>query len=227
MSQYQPEGFSDGEWDDREDLSWNEYDWQQFLRRQQKEIARFSNHYLKHCYDTDHLDTIAKEMGWEVGDWSAVDPDTDDETDAAREEECGDFDPYTIHRHPVFVVTAGIFAQLRFIAETLLARGRMQTVCAKSLWNFGQALGDGERNMLLALQSLDMGDFMLSVIHLKYAMRSINECMRWSEALVGQADHAHEFRLESRIRLFDLREVCLRLISDCREEERRGFRDND
>lgn len=227
MSQYHPEGFSDGEWDDREDLSWNEHDWRRFLQRQQQEVARFANLYLKHCYESDHLDTVAKEMGWDVSEWSAVDPDTDEEADAARDEEVGDFDPYTIHRHPVFVVSSGIFAQLRFIAETLLARGRMKTVSAKALWNFGHALGDGERNMLLALQSLDMGDFILSVIHLKYALRAINQCMRWAEELVGQADHANEFRLESRIRLFDLREVCLRLISDCREEERRGFRDND
>lgn len=228
MSNYNPEGFPEGDWDDREDLSWNEADWQQFLRRQQKEVARFSNLYLKHCYDANHLDTIAQRMGWDAAGWSVSDPDSDDEADMLHEEEDGtDTDPYTIHRHPVFVVSSGLLAQLRFIAETLLARGRLRSVSAKALWSFGQSLSEAERNILLALQSLDMGDFMLSVVHLKLTLRAINEAMRSSEELVEHADHANEFRLESRIRLFDLREVSLRIMNDCREEDRRGFRDHD
>ena len=47
MSQYEFESNHDGDWDDNEEVAWNEADWQNFLRKSDKEVARFITVYNK------------------------------------------------------------------------------------------------------------------------------------------------------------------------------------
>jgi hypothetical protein len=235
MSQHNPEGFPEGDWDERGDLSWNEFDWRQFLLRRGKEVERFASLYQIHCHEMDHLDHVAQQMGWQAEDWSVADfeGESDDlETTSGVPGEDGsdslDGDPYTLHRHPVFIVTRALFGQLDLLVEALCAvPGIHLRVRPKRLWALAGALSSAEREMLLALQSLDMGDFMLAVIHFKLAHQAISDTMTHLEGLADVSGAADEFRLEARVRLFDLREVCLRVMNDCREEDRRNFRDPD
>src|SRR5690606_5477434 len=78
MGNYEFEGHPEGDWDDRGNVSWNEFDWQQFLRRQQKEVARFVSLYDRYLDEADHLDRVAQEMGWDRDDWSVGDGLDDD-----------------------------------------------------------------------------------------------------------------------------------------------------
>mgnify|MGYP001452383291 CR=1 FL=1 len=73
MSQYEFEGNNEGDWDDSEDLAWNESDWQIFLRNSDKEIARFLAAYNKVKDQDDRLDAAASLMGWHRDDWSSTD----------------------------------------------------------------------------------------------------------------------------------------------------------
>ncbi|MDP0498815.1 MAG: hypothetical protein Q7P63_01835 [Verrucomicrobiota bacterium JB022] len=233
MSNYNFDGSADGDWDEKGDLSWNEFDWQQFLKRQQKEISRFITFYDQHFEEADRLDKAANRMGWDVQDWSAAEPEMDDDDDAPTSSLTGDdeademdLDPYTLHRHPVFVASAGLYAQVRYAWEIVVNR-RFKQIDSRITWKFAQSLHDGEMNMVMALQSLDMGDYMLAVVHLKWVLRALNESLTLAPATAQYASDPADFLQQMRIRLFDLREICLRVMQDSREEERRGFREND
>ena len=57
MSQYEFESNHDGDWDDNEEVAWNEADWQDFLRKSDKEVARFITVYNKvKKNNSPHLD---------------------------------------------------------------------------------------------------------------------------------------------------------------------------
>ncbi|KAF0093742.1 MAG: hypothetical protein E1N59_2572 [Puniceicoccaceae bacterium 5H] len=231
MSNYNFDGSADGDWDEKGDLSWNEFDWQQFLKRQQKEISRFITFYDQHFDEPDRLDKAANRMGWDVQDWSAAEPDVEDEapgTSFSAEEEIEetDFDPYTLHRHPVFVASAGLYAQIRYAWEVVVNR-RSKQVDSRIAWKFAQTLHEGEMNMVMALQSLDMGDYMLAVVHLKWVLRALNDSLTLAPQTSQYASDPEDFLQQMHIRLFDLREICLRVMQDSREEERRGFRENE
>ena len=62
MSPYDYEKDSDGDWDDRGELAWNEFDWQQYLNRNHRVIERFIAFYAKMRPRGDYLDDIARRM---------------------------------------------------------------------------------------------------------------------------------------------------------------------
>ncbi|MFP4540201.1 MAG: hypothetical protein ACLFR7_01105 [Opitutales bacterium] len=219
----------EGDWEERGDLSWNEFDWQQFLLRQQKEIARFVTLYDENLDRLDRLDRAAAEMGWERDDWAVgegLDEDDDDILSEVREDSLNDADPYTLHRHPVYVAGAGLFLQLRSLWEIGLGRFP-EHFDVQQAWKAANTLSSIERHLILMVQGIDMGDFLLAVCHGKIALRALNEALQLLEPLASRGVDAARLADALRLRLFDLREICLRVMTDCREEDRRGFRDND
>lgn len=228
MGNYDFESHPEGDWDEKGNVSWNEFDWQQFLKRQQKEVARFISLYERYLDDPDHLDRVAMEMGWDREDWSVGDSYEDDEDDDADDsDEFGsDFDPYTLHRHPVYVVSSGLYAQMRYIVDYCISKNILPLSPLQTL-RLADTLANGERNMILTIQAVDLGDFLLGVCHGKFALRAINESMTYFPELEQASDEASQYIQALRTRLFDLREVCLRVMNDCREEDRRGFRDTE
>lgn len=229
MGNYEYDNGPEGDWEDRGDVSWNEFDWQQFLLRQQREVARFVGFYDQHLDLPDRLDRVAQDMGWEREDWSVGEGfDDEDDESVGRDGDDGanDSDPYTLHRHPVFVVSAGLYMQLRYLWEAALAQFP-GLIDAAQTWRVANAIANGERHGLLMIQAVDMGDFLLAVCHGKMALRAINEALTQLEPLEQRSDASRRFAEGLRIRFFDVREVCLRVMTDCREEDRRGFRDSD
>jgi hypothetical protein len=230
MTDFNSNSQPEGDWNDRSgDLSWNELDWQRFLQRQEKEIARFLALYDE-CplSDMERLDWVARQMGWEAEDWSLN--DFSDEEPAERGEEWKeeaeaepiDTDPYTLHRHPVFVVSTGLYTQIRYFWRRSLSSPDFDFDPVHS-WDFGDALSEAEKHALLALQSLDMGDFILCLIHFKRTLRGLNLAQQHLDQLCLGAGAPELFRRALTARLFDLREVCLRVMHDCRDEGTRDF----
>lgn len=234
MANYNFEGQPEGDWEDRGNLSWSEVDWQRFLHRREKEIARFLRYYDECPTESiERLDWVARQMGWDSEDWSVSDFVDDDLEDDAEEwdrephEQGGgipDVDPYTLHRHPVYVVCTGLFIQLRYSWRRAVADKREQIDGLLS-WDFAESLNEAEKHSLMAMQSMDMGDFLLCVVHLKRSLRGLNLAMSLLPNLVQRAGANESFLRALNTRLFDLREVCLRVIKDCRDEDRRGSGD--
>ena len=79
MSQYEFENNNEGEWEENEDVAWNEADWQKFLRNADKDVSRFISAYNKVFEDPDRLDAAAAIMGWHRDDWSSIDEELNEE----------------------------------------------------------------------------------------------------------------------------------------------------
>ena len=66
----------------------------------------------------DRLDAAASLMGWHRDDWSSADEIELDENDlpvikSVDMEDIGNMDPYTIHRHPIYITSNALFSYLR------------------------------------------------------------------------------------------------------------------
>ena len=238
MSYHDFEHFPEGEWEDRGELAWSEFDWQQYLKQNDKEVARFLALYHQHKQKTEHLDEVAKLMGWGEQEWAPADevagtsatPSTS--TAAAAEgatppeltEE--DFDDavetYTIHKHPVFIATRGLYQHLNHTWERFLNNGNDLNINASLAWKFAASLHAGELNSVMGIHALDLGDFTLTICHLKNALSAINHSLSLLHMmpLSNNAVQGQFFR-DVQTALFDLREIWLRVMNDCREESRR------
>ena len=173
MSQYEYEGSNEGEWDEGGDLAWNESDWQIFLRNSDKEVARFMTAYNQVKDQDDRLDAAATLMGWQRDDWSSADEIELDENDLPLikpmdMEEINSMDPYTIHRHPIYITSNALFAYLRASWEQLMRSNKEQNE-SDLVWGYSVSLADAEKHCIMAANSLDLGDFLLAVCHFKKA----------------------------------------------------------
>ncbi len=230
MSNFDPDSPSDNEWDERGELAWNEFDWEQYLRNQDEVIQRYVAFYEQLKDHPDRIDEVAHFMGWDKRAWSSEgttledhDDDDSDESDAMEEI---DSEPYTLHKNPVFVATRAIFLSLKRGWECL-AHDSAKVPQSLAL-HFQTALHRGEENAILAIQALDFGDYAMAISLLKRALRDLNHSL----SLLG--DRAFEesrplahYRKDALPRLFDLREVWLRVMNECRAELERPTETDD
>ena len=116
MSDNNSDSPSDNEWDERGELAWNEFDWEQYLREQDELIHRYIGFYEQLDGRPERLDETAHRMGWDEDSWSSdndFEPPTgfSESPPAEISTPPGDreTDPYTLHKNPVFIATKGIF----------------------------------------------------------------------------------------------------------------------
>jgi hypothetical protein len=129
--------------------------------------------------------------------------------------------PYTLHRHPVFVVTRSLYRYLNLSWEHFMDHSPY-SLPPRLSWDYAKSLHHGETNAMLAIQALDLGDFGLAICHLKNALSALNTTFE----ILNHLSHPNQafldgFRHEARIRLFDLRELWIRVMGDCRHESQR------
>ena len=75
----------------------------------------------------------------------------------------------------------------------------------------------GNEQALQAVQALEMGDYTLAVCLFKRALRELNLTLaRLSEPDVAETPLAVRYREYAMPRLFDLREIWLRVMNECR-----------
>lgn len=80
----------------------------------------------------------------------------------------------------------------------------------------------------MAIHALDFGDYSMAICLFKRALAELNDCFATigSEEAGGYAA-IRACRDDMRMRLFDLREIWLRVISDCREDSNRPADEED
>jgi len=231
MSGYNPEFESDGDWEDRGDLAWNEYDWQRYLKQHDSELSRFLGLYRKMREHPNRLDEIAHMMGWDREDWNAGDIQREDaESDAGTPSpeddmlDAEEMDPYTVHRHPVFIVTRALYSTVRHHWNHLVKSQKAPLNVALVL-EFTNSLNQAEHHAVMGVHALDMGDFTLCVTHLKNALAGLNLTLGLIQRLPSkESRECALFYADALPVLFDLRDLWLRVMNECREEHRRGFR---
>lgn len=234
MSEYNTDGTADNEWDERGDLAWNEFDWERYLQEQDRSLARYLTIYDQLPNSPTRLDEAARQMGWAEGEWTSDEADARDDDEHDADDEPADTEdaaqdslaPYTLHRNPVFVATVALFLGLRATAERLALESRHYPA-ALAVPYLG-ALHRTQTFAVLGISALDLGDYALGIAHLKRALACLNQAM---QALPTGADDQpralRQLREHALPRLFDLREIWLRVINECRTELQQGFADAD
>lgn len=227
---------SDEDWDSCEVPEWGEKEWQDYLRKQDAEVERFLNFYQKLPPSPNRVEETAALMGWEEDTEeehlteplielpSFLDDDLEDSSD--REED--DFPIlYTIHQHPVYTITQAILRVL--IQKWEHYHGEHPpAINGHGMWLYSQKLNQLDRNVLMALQSLEMGDFALSICHLKWALSAVNHILSAIPEMAKDQTHSFEtFLSDTKSCLFDLRQVWLKVIKECREEIKQQFDSGD
>ena len=217
MSNFDPDGSPESEWDDRGDLAWNEFDWERYLREQDEAVLRYLRFY-EACRNTpERIDEVAEKMGWGQEDWSEEAPAAPGDDKDPVEGAGSDNDVYTLHKNPIFIATKAICLVLKRSWESVAADSAK--VPQPLALAFLASLHRGEEQASQAIHALDFGDYAMAVSLFKRALSSLNG----SFALLGADSVARHqavlaWRDEAMPRLFDLREIWLRVIAECRDE---------
>ena len=219
MSNFDSDGGPENPWDDRGDLAWNEFDWERYLRDQDEAIHRYLRFY-ESCKDVpDRIDKVAEKMNWGDDEWTDESDLEDDDSVSDDADGPGDSeeDVYTLHKNPIFIATKAIYLGLNRSWQRLASDpAKAPQSLAVSLLS---SLHQGEEHAVQAVHALDFGDFAMAISLFKRAMSALNGTL----ALLSADDvmryrGVSEWREEALPRLFDLREVWLRVIAECREE---------
>lgn len=229
MSNFDFESFSEGEWDDKGDLAWNEFDWERYLRSQDKVFQRYLELYAQLKGHPERLDRVAQMMGWDTEDWAANELPGEDESssDDAVDDDGDDMDPYTLHKHPIFIASKALYLDTQARWLDLLSGGDVMVPPAIAA-AYQSSLAMGESNAVTAIHSLDMGDYALAVCLFKRALADLNRSFQiLARVSKVESDSVERYRKDATSRLFDLREIWLRVMQYCREELNRRIRGDD
>ena len=219
---------SEGDWEEfSSEPSWGESQWRNYLQGSDKETDRFLSAYNSVKNKPNHLDEVATLMGWDVEDISLTEEFTFIEEDEERPPSEISSAPYTLHKHPVFVFTRALYRYLHQSWEHYMLHSE-RSLTPKISWDYSNSLHQGEMNVLLSIQALDLGDYGLSICHLKNSLSALNQTL----SLLDQLDHPSSkflngFRKEAQIRIYDLRELWIRVMGDCRHECQRRLDDQE
>ncbi|MEM0966429.1 MAG: hypothetical protein AAGJ81_09805 [Verrucomicrobiota bacterium] len=231
MSEDFSEFYEESDWEDVPEPVWKEFDWQRYLSESDGEIERFVQIYSGLKSSHERLDQVARHMGWDSGDWSIEDSGfaSAERTDIPEPEQRGsiEFDPFTVHQHPVFLATRGLYLLIRREWESLLNTGLAPSDPQVS-WMLARSIHEGEIAGVLATQAVEMGDVELAVCHFKGMLGELNRSL--SILPEPESGRSRKVRSADRIlrgALFDLREIALRVIYECRDEARRRPTDRD
>ncbi len=223
MSNFNSDGSQENEWEDRGELAWNEFDWERYLREQDEAVRRYLNFYsaTPPTGAADRIDAVAEKMGWGQDNWSdeiadLADDDDDDEDDDSSELFDED-DVYTLHKNPIFIATKAIYLGLRESWEALAVDGAHvpQDLAVRLL----ASLHRGEEQSVQAIHALDFGDYAMAVSLLKRAMSALNGTLALLHRdQVADLPAIAAWREPAQQSLFDLREIWLRVMAECRDE---------
>ena len=230
MSNFDSDIPSDNEWEDRGELAWNEFGWENYLRGQDEMILRYIAFYEKLKGHPERLDEVAHQMGWDEESWSndgdfesSDAPASEDAATAASE---FDAEPYTLHKNPIFIATKAIYLGLKRSWERLADDpARVGQPLALS---FHASLYRAEEQAILAIQALDFGDYAMAISLFKRSLRELNQSLALLSADGSREGRALAyFREDALPRLFDLREIWLRVMKECRQELERPIEGDD
>jgi len=223
MGNTNSENPSDNEWEDRGELVWNEFDWERYLRDQDEVVLRYLAFYEQLKGSPERMDGAARLMGWGVDDWTseagaAEDDDDESDDEEAVEVDMGDDDgPYTHHKNPIHIATRALLLSLKRTWEQT-ADDPAKVPQNLALAHYA-ALSRTEEQAMQAISALDFGDYALAISLFKRALRDLNLTMgTLSPEACSHSRALARYREEAVQRLFDLRDVWLRVMGECREE---------
>lgn len=225
---------SDNEWEDRGELVWNEFDWERYLREQDKVVLRYLDLYERLRGRPERLDEAARQMGWGLEEWSsdsaveqnASGPGEDAPSESIEVDLDDEDEPYTLHKNPIYVATRALFFSLkRDWEQTADHPAKVPQTLALS---YHAALLRTEDQAMQAISALDFGDYAMAISLFKRALRDLNLTLGvLSPQVCAHSLPLGAYRENALPRLFDLREVWLRVMGECRDELARPSEDTE
>jgi hypothetical protein len=197
MSNSNSDSGPNNEWEDRGELAWNEFDWERYLREQDEAIGRYLRHYEAHRDSTERIDEVADEMGWGLDEEDGSEESNDGSTDDGR-------DVYTLYKNPIFISTKAIYRSLH--TSWIIVANDPARVPQRLALSLVTSLHQGEERAMQAVYALDFGDYAMAVSLFK------------NDDSIHRHRAAAAWRADALPRLFDLREIWLRVIAECRDE---------
>jgi hypothetical protein len=213
MTNQDSDGLFEGDGEDRRELSWTETEWEKYLAEHEDNVRDYLRHYGGLAGAPDRIDEVARRLGWELEPDEELAEDSEaDPLDANFETE---WEPYTLHRNPVYIATKALYVSLVANWERIAAHpGRISPALGLT---FQGSLYRGRENALQAVQALDLGDYALAVCFFKRALREVNDSLaRLGSTGVDASPLFSRYRDFALPRLFDLREIWLRVMAECR-----------
>ncbi len=185
-----------------------------YLGEQETAVQDYLKHYDQLAEAPDRIDEVARGMGWELAEDATIETENDEDSEEAFD---GDWDPYTLHRNPVYISTRALYLSLIAQWERVAAQpGRVPAALAITLQ---ASLYRGNEQVLQGVQALEMGDYSLAICLFKQALRELNVTLaRLSQPDVAGNSPATRVREYAVPRLFDLREIWLRVMNECRQD---------
>ncbi len=213
MTNSDSDGLFENDWEERGELAWTEADWQKYLGQQEAAVRDYIKIYDQLPETMDRVDEAARRMGWELAGSAEAEEVLDDDEE---ESFAGDWDPYTMHRNPVYISSRALYVSLLAHWERVAAQP--ERVPAALGITLQALLYRGNEQALQAVQALEMGDYTLAVCLFKLALRELNSTIaRLNRPDVAATPLAIRFREYAMPRLFDLREIWLRVMNECRQ----------
>jgi hypothetical protein len=227
MSKDEFDGAPESDWEDRGDVAWNEFDWERYLRAQDETVNRYLAYYETFRNHPQRIDEVARHMDWENGDEApASTGSTEEDADEHAEDFGADSDVYTLHKNPIFIATRALYLRLRRNWE--LVAGQPGKVSQTLAVSYLSALQHGEDQAVQAIHALEFGDFAMAISLFKRALSALNASLALlNDPIARRQSTVEAYRAEALTTLFDLREIWLRVISECRAELQRPVEDEE
>lgn len=220
MTNSDSDGLFDNDWEDRGELSWTEQDWRKYLGEQEEAVRDYTKHYDQLADAPDRIDEVARRMGWEMNEGAGAGDEAPEAAEEAEDDDAfdGEWDPYTLHRNPVYIATRSIYVSL--IAQWERIAAQPERIPAALGITLQGSLYRGNEQVMQAVQALEMGDYTLAVCLFKTALKELNQTLaRISQPDVAATPLAMRYREYALPRLFDLREIWLRVMNECRQSQ--------
>lgn len=217
MADFESESNPDSNWDDSWETVWNEHDWEVYLANEEDQVRRYQKLYNKLAQNQNRLDEVALFMGWDTNG------DPQDQETANNGIEAISDQPYTLHKHPLYIASKALHNWLteRWSQHVSLCSEQISPVSA---FKIQKTISSSEQYGLLAVTALDLGDYALAIAYFKRGLSKINGLLsQLNELETKNIAPLHAYSKHAKIRLFDIREIWLRVMSDCRTAVARRF----
>lgn len=224
-------GFDDG---NSPEIHCSEEEWAQYTAWADGEVARFKNFYetLEVGDNEDRLDKCALAMGWQLDDDEII---TENEivkmfgADFKISPPPGPLPVYSLlNTTEVIAVRAMVdSAQNGLLKIFESEEAGMHPFSQRDTFLLASGFARAEQAMMLAIDALSAREYALTILLMKRALSAWNDYLgkvgafeaHWENAEVTTDSIRRRIRLILRT-VFDLRELCLRIIRDAKEAQR-------
>lgn len=218
MASFENDSNPDNEWDDSWETIWNEFDWERYLSEEKSQVRKYQKFYNKLIRSQNRLDEVALFMGWETASANgeaieAAEPALETLPDQ----------PYTLHKHPLFIASKALHS---WLTETWTQRvsSSGERISASQALEFQNAVNQSDYYGLLAVTALDLGDYSLAIAYFKRGLVALNSLLALlADVEALDTDALNAFAKQAKTRLFDIREIWLRVTADCRAAATKRF----